>query len=258
MEATRSKILCELRKDGQLLHVTLNAPEGNVIDTGMLQGLDVVLGAHGRTQGLKAIIFEGAGDHFSYGTSVSEHRKDKVEALMTRFRRVLLRLLQLAVPTIAVVRGHCLSGGFELAAYCNWIFAAPDARFSQPEIKIGVFPPVGSVLLPWRLGGGAGLDLCLSGRSFDAEEALGMGLIKKIGDDPSADAYAFFERYLAPRSASSLHYAELASRATLRPLLEETLPDLERLYLEELMSTHDAREGIIASMTGREPRYRDR
>ncbi len=253
-----SKILCELREDGQLLHITLNAPEGNVIDMGMLQGLDVILGAHGRTSSLKAIVFEGAGQHFSFGTSVAEHRSDRVAGLLTRFRRVLSRLLQMAVPTIAVVRGHCLSGGMELAAFCNWIFAAPDSRFSQPEIKIGVFPPIGAVLLPWRLGGRHALDLCVSGRSINAQEALQIGLVHKISEKPGEDALDFFKTYLAPRSASSLRFVERAARSTLARSFDETLPDLERLYLEELMNTHDAREGVIASIAGREPRYRDK
>lgn len=257
MDTPNGTVLCTLSDEDQLLHITLNAPEGNIIDTGVLQGLNVVLGAHGQNPHLKAIILEGAGAHFSFGTSVAEHRSDKAEVLLARFQRVIMQLMRMSVPTIAVVRGHCLSGGLELATFCSWIFAAPDARFSQPEIKIGVFPLLGSILLDWRLGGGACVDLCVSGRSFDAEEARRMGLVHSIDADPRKAAQDFYEKYLKPRSASSLRFAERAARAGLQTRLQELRVELERLYIEELLETHDAREGVIASLAGRQPRYRD-
>ena len=141
----------------------------------------------------------------------------------------------------------------ELASYCTWIFASPSAQLGQPEIKLAVFPPMASLLLPWRLGAGRGLDLCVSGRSVTAAEALDMGLVYAITDDPRTAIMAFIAENLLPTSASSLRFAERAARLGLRRLLEETLPALEKLYLEELMKTPDANEGIAAFIEKRKP-----
>jgi cyclohexa-1,5-dienecarbonyl-CoA hydratase len=238
------KVLCERRRGGGLLWITLNAPKGNIIDSEMMGALSAALDEHGNDPGLKAIAIEGAGKHFSFGASVEEHRADQVAGMLGQFHGMFRRFLSLSVPTIAVVRGQCLGGGMELAAYCTWLFASPDARFGQPEIKLAVFAPVASVLLPWRIGGGRALDLCVSGRTIDAMEAHRMGLVTATSDDPAAAAEAFYAEHIADLSGSSLRFAERAARATLGPILSERLDAVERMYLEELMKTPDANEGI--------------
>jgi cyclohexa-1,5-dienecarbonyl-CoA hydratase len=245
----------ELRHDGQLLHLTLDALKGNVLDTAMLGAIEAALDRHGHGARLKVILFEGAGRHFSFGASVEEHQADQVAAMLSRFHGLFLRLSTLAVPTCAIVRGQCLGGGLELAAYCSFLFAAPDAVFGQPEIKLAVFPPMASILLPWRVGGGAALDLCVSGRSIDAAEALRIGLASSVDEDPAAAFDALFSRTLAGTSASSLRFAERAVRLPLADRLERDLPRLERLYLDELMATPDANEGIAAFLQKRAPSY---
>ena len=114
-----------------------------------------------------------------------------------------------------------------------------------------------SLLLPWRLGGGAALDLCVTGRSVDAAEAQRMGLVNAVTDDPEAWVSALFAESLRPTSASSLRFAERAARADLMRRLERDLPELERLYLDELMTTHDANEGIAAFLERRAPQHRN-
>jgi cyclohexa-1,5-dienecarbonyl-CoA hydratase len=125
----------------------------------------------------------------------------------------------------------------------------------QPEIKLAVFAPMASLLLPWRLGGGRALDLCVSGRSINGEQAYAVGLVQGLADDPRAAVSAFFAEHLAPLSASSLRFAERAARMTLRERFERDLPTLERLYLDELMRTADANEGIAAFLEKRAPVY---
>jgi cyclohexa-1,5-dienecarbonyl-CoA hydratase len=153
------------------------------------------------------------------------------------------------------VRGQCLGGGLELASWCTWIAASPDARFGQPEIVLAVFPPMASLLLPWRVGGAAALDLCVSGRSYSADEALACGLIQAVTDAPDAWWRALYTERLAPMSASSLRYAERAVRLTLTDQLDTHLPKIERIYLAELMATHDANEGIEAFIERRPPTF---
>jgi len=248
-------IRAELRHDGQVLQLTLDAPKANILDSAMLGAIEAAVREHSSSSQLKAVVFEGEGKHFSFGASVEEHQAAQVPAMLAQFHGLFRTLNELAIPTCAVVRGQCLGGGLELAAYCTWIFAAPKSYFGQPEIKLGVFPPMASVLLPWRVGGGAASGLCVSGASVNAAEALRIGLVNQVADDPGGAFDAFFIERLAGLSASSVRFAERAVRISLHAAMERDLPRLERLYIEELMKTHDANEGIEAFMQKRAPSY---
>jgi cyclohexa-1,5-dienecarbonyl-CoA hydratase len=247
-----AKVTAELVANGSLLDITLGG-RGNLLDTEAVAGIDRALDHYGGEPQLRLIRFAGAGDRFCFGASVDEHRPALVHSMLTRFHGLFRRLARIAVPTLAAVRGQCLGGGLELAAWCTWVFAAPDARFGQPEIKLGVFPPLASVLLPWRLGGGAALDLCVSGRSIDAESARRIGLVHTIADDPAAASDVFFAEHLAPLSPSSLRFAERAVRLGVVRRLDADLAAVERMYLDELMRTVDAVEGIDAFLGKRPP-----
>lgn len=252
--AADDKVKEELLEQGQLLKLTLNTPKGNILDTKMIEALSAALQRHDGPR-LKAVIFEGAGAHFCFGASVAEHTKEAVGAMLPAFHGFFRLLLERSIPTFAAVRGQCLGGGLELAAFCSWILASPDAMFGQPEIKLAVFPPMASLLLPWRLGGARGLDLCVSGRSVNAETALKMGLIHSIAQDPVEACVAFAKEHLLGSSGSSLRFAERAARIDLTHRIAEMLPALERLYLTELMETPDANEGITAFLERRKPVY---
>jgi cyclohexa-1,5-dienecarbonyl-CoA hydratase len=118
--------------------------------------------------------------------------------MLPAFHNLFRLLLERSVPTFAAVRGQCLGGGLELAAFCSWIIASPRSMFGQPEIKLAVFPPMASVLLPWRLGGARGLDLCVSGRSVNAEEAVADGARPLHRDGPPVAASVAFVRSTSP------------------------------------------------------------
>ncbi len=249
-------IRSEVRHGGQVLRLVLDRPKANVLDGEMIGGivgaLDREVGPHTRL-----VLFEGAGAHFSFGASVEEHRAEQVADMLAAFHGMFRRLAEVAVPTCAVVRGQCLGGGLELASWCTWVVADPTARLGQPEIKLAVFPPMASILLPWRVGGGAALDLCVSGRTVTAEEAVAMGLVNAVCDDPEAWWEALFDAHLGRTSAAALRYAERAARHGLVRRMERDLPALERLYLDELMRTRDAHEGIAAFLERRAPAYTD-
>lgn len=248
----------ELAVEGRVLRLLLDAPRANVIDMAMMGAIDAALAEHGSRPGLKAIVFEGVGPNFSCGASVVEHTRERAPAMLARFHGLFRRLLEISVPTCAVVRGYCLGGGLELAAWCTWVAAAPDARFGQPEIRLGVFPPMASIVLPWRLGAGPALDLCVSGRTLTAEEARAAGLVTAVAEDPAAWWLDFYGEHLAEHSAASLRLAERAARMGLADAMAARLPRLEALYLDELMKTHDANEGIAAFLEKRPPRFEDR
>ncbi|MFO0728955.1 MAG: enoyl-CoA hydratase-related protein [Myxococcota bacterium] len=252
-EGAKLRIVPEL--EGRVLRVVLEAPPGNVLDSSMIEALTAFFDEQSAPSAVRALILEGAGKHFSFGASVAEHRREEVASMLARFHRMLRTLAQLSIPTLAAVRGQCLGGGLELVGLCTWIFAAPEAAFGQPEIQLGVFAPAASAVLPWRLGGGRALDLCVSGRTIRAEEARAMGLVHELATDPAAAALAFAEAMLVPKSAASLRFAERAVRLGLVQALEGRLMELEKLYLEELMETPDANEGLAAFLEKRAPRW---
>src|SRR5574341_57067 len=156
------KIKLGLAHENQMLALTLNAPKGNVLDREMMTELVKAIGEQGRGSSIKALVFQGEGDHFSFGASVPEHQKQFAPQMLATFHELFRTLIAVNKPCLALVRGQCLGGGFELAMFCHWIFAAENAKFGQPEINLAVFPPVASFLLPYRIGQSAADDLVLS------------------------------------------------------------------------------------------------
>lgn len=244
-------------EDGAAWRVLLAGSRGNIIDTAMSRRLALVFREAAGTRDLKAIVLEGDGPHFSYGASVEEHLPDRVAEMLEAFHGMFGALLDCAVPVLAAVRGRCLGGGLELAAFCHRVFASPDASLGQPEIVLGVFAPLASTFLRERVGRGSAEDLCLSGRTIPAAEALRIGLVDAIADDPSEAALAYARAHLLPRSASGLRHAVRAVRLDLKRRLADDIAAQERLYLDDLMTTADAGEGIRAFLEKRPPRWRN-
>ncbi len=246
--------MIRVETEGKALRLVLDAPKANVLDAAMISALQGAL--EQVTPSTRLIVIEGEGAHFSFGASVAEHQREQAPAMLATFHQLFRSLAACAVPTVAVVRGQCLGGGLELASWCTWIVASPEARFGQPEVQLSVFPPMASVLLPWRIGGGAALDLCVGGARIDASEALRLGLVSAVSEDPEGWWRARLKT-LERSSAVGLRYAERAARITLMAQLDTHLGALERLYLDELMATHDANEGIAAFLNKRPPEYVD-
>jgi len=199
------------------------------------------------------LVFEGEGKHFSFGVSVPEHLPDQVAKMLADFHALFRELEALARPTAALVRGQCLGGGLELALFCGRVLAEPSARFAVPEVKLGVFPPMGALLLPWRVAGARATAMIVGGETVDAEQALKIGLIDSCDDDAEAALSAYYEAEIAPKSPVGLRYAWRAARMPLTDRLERDLPRLERIYLDELMKHHDPVEGLEAFIERREP-----
>jgi cyclohexa-1,5-dienecarbonyl-CoA hydratase len=246
----------EKQENGALWVVEFGESKGNIIDIKLIDALTTLFEEASETRGLKVVIIQGSGRHFSFGASVAEHLPEAVGEMLPRFHRLFRVMSESAVITIAVVRGQCLGGGLELAAFCHRVFCAPDAKLGQPEIALGVFPPVASVILHERVGRPHAEELCLTGRVLGAEEALTIGLVDVIAEHPEAAALGFAQALL-PHSGSSLRFAVRAVRHRMEKHIEEDLPALERLYLEELMHTADANEGIQAFMEKRRPEWRN-
>lgn len=247
-----------LEKDGALLRLRLSRPKANIVDAAMIAGLRSALREHLPGARLRAVLLDAEGPHFSFGASVEEHLPESCAAMLRDLHALILQLVASPVPVLVAVRGQCLGGGLEVAAAGHRIFAAPGATLGQPEIKLAVFAPAASCLLPERIGQACAEDLLFSGRSIGAEEAHRIGLVDALADDPSLAALAWFDEHLAPLSAASLRFAVRAARAGGVERIRAKLAEVERLYLEELMATHDAVEGLTAFIAKRPAKWEDR
>ena len=254
----KNPLSVERLDDGAIWRVAIGGSKGNILDSAVMQALADLFRDARVSPHLKAICLEGQGAHFSFGASVGEHLPPLAAAMLSGFHGALLAMIDSHVPVLAAVRGQCLGGGLEIVMLCHRVVAAPDARLGQPEIMLGVFAPMASIALADRVGRSAADDLCLSGRSVSAQEALAMRLVDQIADgDPADEAIGWARTHLLPKSASSLRYAVRAARLGLRARLAAELPAIERLYLDDLMSTADALEGLQAFMERRPVAWRD-
>jgi cyclohexa-1,5-dienecarbonyl-CoA hydratase len=253
------------------VHVSFNAnqtraafrfqhPKGNILTCEMLDAIRAGLESISQNPHLKLITIEGAGSDFSFGASVFEHVPQEIERAIRTLDGLVVDLLEAPALTAAVVRGRCLGGGFELALACDLIFAAEDSLFGVPEIKLGVFPPAASVLLPARVGLSRAMPAIVTGEPESAEAWRRTGLLSLLA--PAAvlgtEVDRWFEQYLAPKSAAALRHATAAARSTTLDTVRTSLPTVERLYLDELMQTHDAVEGVDAFLEKRPPHWHDR
>jgi cyclohexa-1,5-dienecarbonyl-CoA hydratase len=225
----------------------------------MIEALAEGLVALGGEPHLKLITIEGDGPDFSFGASIPEHAPGQIDAVLPEAHRLTMTLLDAPAPTAAVVRGRCLGGGFELALACDLIFAAENATFGLPEVTLGVFPPAAAALLPARVGAARATVAILSGAAVSAAEWVAAGLVTAAAPEPelSAAIGQWFDAHLNAKSASALRFAARAARASLKREVAALLPELERLYLDEAMRTHDAREGIAAFLERRPPNWSD-
>ena len=247
-----------LDRDGALLRLRLARPKANIVDAAMIAALHAAFDAHRAAPGLRGVLLDAEGPHFSFGASVEEHLADRCAQMLAGLHALLIAMAEFPVPVLVAVRGQCLGGGLEVALATSRIVAAPSAQLGQPEMKLGVFAPAASCLLTWRVSPCAAEDLLFSGRSVDGSSAHAIGLVDQLADDPEAAALAYFDEHLAPRSAAALACAVAAVRAPRNRELRQRLAEVERLYLDTLMKTRDANEGLAAFLERRQPAWEHR
>ena len=255
------KIKVEYLHDNSVARVILNAPKGNVMDSVMMNDLQVLFNQFESQNDLKLITFEGEGNHFSFGASVEEHRKELAGEMLRNFHSLFYSLSRLSIPTAAKVWGQCLGGAMELCLMCNFIYAEKNAKFGQPEIILGVFPPPASLLLPLKIGSQKAEELLITGKTITAEEAKSAGLVNEVyesRDSLNTGVDEFINNHILSKSASSLRYAVKAVRHELNKVVNNELKNLEDMYVNEMMETEDSNEGIISFLEKRKPNWKNK
>jgi len=250
------KLKLNYSHNGTVANILLDDGKGNVLDNIMMLELLDCFKTFKSNPNLKLITFQGEGKHFSFGASVPEHTKDLAGTMISTFHKIFTDLVELSIPTMAKISGQCLGGGMELAIMCNFLFADKTAKLGQPEIILGVFPPPASIILSEKIGLARAEELLLTGRTFDAEEATKIGLINHVfenKDDLNTETDVWIEKNIVPKSASSLRYGVKAARIKFNHILGNFLPQLEYIYVKQLMETKDANEGINSFLEKRQP-----
>jgi cyclohexa-1,5-dienecarbonyl-CoA hydratase len=238
--------------------ITLNRPPVNILNIAMMEEINEVLKSWHGKKDLKLVLFNAKGKCFSAGVDVGEHMGDLAPKMIGAFHLMFRLMDKLGVPTVASVYSSCLGGGCELAIFCDLIIAAEGAKFGQPEIQVGVFPPIAAHFMPRILGRKVAMDLILSGRVISAAEALQIGMINKVvkDQDLEKETESFLKPYLG-LSAEVLRQTKKAIAVGLHDDLEASLGPIEEIYLNRLMKTHDAQEGLKAFLEKRKPIWKD-
>jgi cyclohexa-1,5-dienecarbonyl-CoA hydratase len=253
-----STVLLERR--GRTATLTLDRPPLNILDIPMIERLGEAVTGLATDPDLLALVLRGAGTRaFSAGVAVQDHTPDRVPAMLESLHGTLRRLRDLGALTVAAVQGHCLGGGMELALCCDLLIATEDSRFGQPEIELGCFAPVASVLLPHRIGAGRTLDLLLTGRTVSCEEAERLGLVtRKVPAAGLDEALATFLAEIEAKSAPVVRLTKKAIRAGRDFPFSQALDETERIYKEELLPLEDLEEGAAAFLEKRPVIWRHR
>ena len=240
-------------KDG-LGSISLNRPPVNILNMAMMEEITDALKKWQGIKDLKVILFCAKGKCFSAGVDVGEHMGDLAPKMIRIFHEIFRILDRMGIVTAASIYGSCLGGGCELAVFSDLVVAAESAKLGQPEIQVGVFPPIASQIMPRIMGRKAAMELILSGKIISAQEALQMGLVNRVVKEEELEKET--EEFLKPYLNLSAEILKLTKKSIMAGLTDDLEPSLKRIediYLNELMKTRDAGEGLKAFLEKRKP-----
>jgi len=246
-----------LQLDPPAARLRLENPPLNIIDIPMMDDLAAAWAEIEPLAGITTVILSGSQKAFSAGVDVAAHAPDKIEEMLTKFHGLIRQLVTSRKVTIAAVHGHCLGGGAELAMVCDLVYTSELATWGFPEIKLGCYPPVATTALAALVGQKQAADLVLTGRSIPGREATAIGLANAVV--PEVDLEHAVEEAverLSHLSPAALAITKKALYAWDSIHFDKGLARAETIYLEELMKTADAPEGIQAFLEKRPPRWK--
>ena len=247
-----------ISRDGRVANLTIDRPPLNILDLAALAELrDALVSLAGDDPQL--LVLRGGGEKaFSAGVAVEESRSDRVFQMLEAFQSVFRNMLEISKPVVTVVNGPAIGGGCELAALGDLIIATPKARFAQPEIKLGVFPPLASIILPHAIGPKRALEMILTGDPLSAEEALRLGLVTRVV--PENLLQQEVDKILAKITEQSAPVLEMAKKVIYETIgipLQDAIKKSSDIYLNQLMDLDDSQEGLRAIVEKRKPVWKN-
>ncbi len=240
-------------EDG-VARLTVDRPPVNVIDIATLQQMEEALEELSSDNNIRVLLLGAAGKLFSAGVDVADHTADKVGEMIPLFDRVCRLLADFPAPTMAVVHGHALGGGCELVICCDMAVMAEGAKIGQPEIQLAVFAPTAALRLPWLVGYRAAADLMFTGRNLSAQEALETGLVNSVVPAEALDDWVANKAGALSKLSAALRQLKVAMKLGYGDW-SRSMAEVERIYLDDLMNTADAQEGLAAFMEKRPPKW---
>ena len=245
--------------DGAVARLTLDRPEHNLLNERMLSEIGAGINAIGLRREVKLIVIDSAAKSFCGGIELGEYTQRRVFQLLDAFHGAFSAMMDTSKPVLVVINGPAFGGGSELAALADLVVATPKARFAQPEIKLGVFPPLSAVILPYILGPKVALELVLTGEAMTAERAYELGLVNRLV--PEDQLQKTVDDLIAKVTAQSGPVLTMAKKAILGSIgvpLREGVRNSMKIFLNELSDLEDAQEGLRALVEKRAPKWKNR
>jgi len=253
-----SNDLIIVEKADNIGKIIFNNGSLNILTIRMMEQINEALEGFLEDESLKAVLFDHNGKAFSAGVDISDHMGEKAYKMIKEFHGIFRKLNKLKCPTIASIKGAALGGGCEIAIFCDIVLTSDKAKFGQPEIKVGVFPPIAVLVFPQIIGNKKAFELIMLGETIDAIEAQRLGISNHIFPIESYEQeFAKFIESLNGISTIILQYTKKAFNKALGIDFDAKLDEIEEFYLKELMSTHDANEGLKAFLEKRPPDWQN-
>lgn len=247
--------MIEAKRNDRVVHLSINAPPVNVMDTAVMNGLTEQIAKLAEDDSVAAVTIRGEGKCFSAGASVAEHRPGQAEPMVTALLDACTTLADAPMPVVALVHGACLGGATELISFCDFVVADPSAKLGQPEVKLAFFPPVAVYQLPRLTGLQNAAWAVYSGATIDAERSLAMGLVQQI---VPMDDWGTIDAMFNGVSAPVLRLAKQALRRGAGAYDRGALEEIKRLFVDDLYKVEDVEEGINSFEERRRPEWRHR
>ncbi len=247
------------RIESGVAHMTLDRPDHNLLNETMLRELSDGISFVAERDDVKLIVLDSAGKVFCGGIDIGEYTSERVFQMLDAFHSVFTGMLESSKPVLTVVNGPAIGGGAELAAFGDLVVATPKARFAQPEITIGVFPPLASTILPFLVGPKVALELVLLGEPVTAERALDLGLVNRLV--PESKLQATVDDLIDRITGHSGPVLTMAKKAILGGMglsLRDGLKNSMNIFLNELYRLEDSQEGLRALVEKRKPNWKNR
>jgi cyclohexa-1,5-dienecarbonyl-CoA hydratase len=244
---------------GSVARITLNNPPHNVLNVPMMTEMAQCIESLNGRGDIKAILLKSGQRTFSAGISLEDSRPDRVFQTLEAFNRVFTAIREISKPFIVVVNGPAIGAGSELVAFGDMVIATPGAKFAQPEVKLGVFPPFAAVMLPQLIGPKKTYELILTGEALSAEDALRLGFVNKVV--PEGKLQEAVDTILAKVGEFSGPVLEVAKKViggSIGLPLEQAMKKSQDIYLNELMTLQDVQEGLRAVLEKRKPVWKNK